>query len=137
MSSETLLIARVAFWLLAALVVLLPVRWSTSLPSSRPIRSFRYRHLHRRILGIENAIKVTLIPTILLWRMKEEISFDSRFAKLRHIWLFFAGYACLAILWSPFKLPALKMLGYFYATAFSSSSSPLPGGRVGSTLAPS
>ncbi len=116
MSSETLLIARVAFWLLAALVVLLPVRWSTLafllLVQFDLSGTATYT---AESLGIENAIKVTLIPTILLWRMKEEISFDSRFAKLRHIWLFFAGYACLAILWSPFKLPALKMLGYFYA----------------------
>jgi O-Antigen ligase len=116
MTSETLLIARAAFWLLAALVVFLPARWSTvaflllvqfdlSGTASYTAES----------LGIENAIKVTLIPTILLWRMKNEISFDSRFARLRHIWLLFAGYACLTILWSPFKLPALKMLGYFYA----------------------
>lgn len=116
MSSETLLIARAAFWLLAALVVFLPVRWSTLafllLVQFDLSGTATYT---AESLGIENAIKVTLIPTILLWRMKEEISFDSRFARLRHIWLFFAGYACLAILWSPFKLPALKMLGYFYA----------------------
>jgi O-Antigen ligase len=116
MSVETLIIARVAFWLLAALVVFLPARWSTvaflllvqfdlSGTASYTAES----------LGIENAIKVTLIPTILLWRIKEEISFDPHFARLRHIWLLFAGYACLAILWSPFKLSALKMLGYFYA----------------------
>lgn len=116
MSSETLLIARAAFWLLAALVVFLPVRWSTLafllLVQFDLSGTATYT---AESLGIENAIKVTLIPTILLWRMKDEISFDSRFATLRHIWLFFAGYACLAILWSPFKLPALKMLGYFYA----------------------
>src|SRR3984893_5497939 len=116
MSSETLLIARAAFWLLAALVVLLPVRWSTLafllLVQFDLSGTATYT---AESLGIENAIKVTLIPTILLWRMKDEISFDSRFARLRQIWLFFAGYACLAILWSPFKLPALKMLGYFYA----------------------
>ena len=60
MSSETLLIARAAFWLLAALVVLLPVRWSTLafllLVQFDLSGTATYT---AESLGIENAIKVT------------------------------------------------------------------------------
>lgn len=116
MNEKVMEIPTVLFWVLTCLTVLLPVRWSVvvflflvqidlSALGSFFISSF----------GMENAIKVIVIPTLLLLRLRKEIHFDRLARKYLILWAVFAGYACLAILWSPYKLPAMKMAGYLYA----------------------
>lgn len=66
-------------------------------------------------VGLENAIKVIVVPTILLLR--------SRFLGLKIVrniptfwlWIIFGFYITVSVIWSPLKLPAIKQLGFFYA----------------------
>ena len=66
-------------------------------------------------LGWETALKAIVLPTILLWRMRPIDLLPSACGGLRNCWLAFVGYAALAAAWSPYRLSALKMIGYFYA----------------------
>jgi hypothetical protein len=66
-------------------------------------------------LGWENAIKTVLIPTILLLRVRPLDLLPSAFSGARNFWLFLIGYAALAAAWSPYRLSAVKMIGYFYS----------------------
>ena len=116
MNDDPLFIPTVIFWILTSLAVLLPVRWSVivflflvqvdlSALSNFSISS----------MGIENGIKVVAIPTILLLKLRKEIEFDGMARKYLGCWGLFVGYAALAILWSPYRMPAIKMIGYLYA----------------------
>lgn len=116
MTSESIIIAHACFWVLAPLAIFLPIRWSIlaflvliqfDLSATGGYQS--------ETLGIDNALRVVLIPTILLWRVRKSISFDPVFKKLRLFWILLIGYSALALLWSGYKLSAVKMLGYFYA----------------------
>jgi hypothetical protein len=116
MSSEVLLIARAVFWILAVLVGVLPIRWS--IVTFLLLVQFDLSgeaFYSAESLGIENAIRVIAVPTLLLVRLRDEIDLEPHYARLRMIWLAFVGYALLATAWSPFKLSAVKMLGYLYA----------------------
>src|SRR5579862_4890749 len=66
-------------------------------------------------LGWETALKAIVIPTILLWRIWPIEALPSACNGLRNFWLCFVGYATLATAWSPYRLSAVKMIGYFYA----------------------
>jgi hypothetical protein len=66
-------------------------------------------------LGSETALKAIVIPTILLWRIRPIELMPSGCVGLRNCWLAFVGYAALAAVWSPYRLSAAKMIGYFYA----------------------
>lgn len=66
-------------------------------------------------IGIENAIKVVVLPTILLIRTRV-LGFklaQSNFAFW--LWIAFGIYITIAASWSPLKLPAIKQIGFFYA----------------------
>ena len=116
MISEVLFIAQGLFWLLALLTVALPARWSVlSLLLMVQFDLSGQAFYSAETLGIEKAVRVIVIPTLLLLRMRSEISLEPQFARLRGIWLAFCAYAVAATLWSPFKLSAIKMLGYLYA----------------------
>jgi O-antigen ligase len=116
MGHETILIARLFFWALLPLTVLLPVRWSTVaylLLIQFDLTGPAFYSADS--LGWENAIKTVVVPTILLLRILPIDALSPGVAKLGRIWLIFMAYATLAVLWSPYKLSALKMLGYLYA----------------------
>ena len=116
MNHDPLLVPTVVFWILTSLIVFLPVRWAAvfylllvqvdlSALSTFSISS----------LGYENAIKVILIPTLLLFRIRKEIELDAVSRKYLGFWALFTAYAALTILWSPYRIPAVKMIGYMYA----------------------
>lgn len=116
MNSDPLLVPTVAFWILAALTAVLPARRAVicylllvQLDLSA-LNGFSISSL-----GYENAIKVILIPTLLLFKIRKEIDFGALERKYLGFWALFAAYASLAILWSPYRLPAIKMIGYLYA----------------------
>jgi O-antigen ligase len=116
LSSDILTIARLAFWTLAVLVVLLPLRYSVIayiLLVQFDLSGSAFYSTDT--LGIENAIKVVAIPSLLWIRARRESTEDAGEPGLRWIWLLLVAYAAISIVWSPFKLAALKMLGYFYA----------------------
>lgn len=116
MSSETILIARIAFWILTVLATVLPLHFSViaylllvqfdlSGAASYSTDS----------LGLENAVKVVLIPTLLWLRARRSGPLELGECSVRLAWLLLMAYAALSVAWSPFKLSAIKMLGYFYA----------------------
>jgi hypothetical protein len=116
MSAGTIFFATIVFWISLLLVIFLPMRWTLiayfiliqidlSGPANYSLGS----------LGYENAIKVIAVPTLLLLRSRPLISMNPALSKLRFSWLALVAYAGFASLWSPYHLPAVKMMGYFYA----------------------
>jgi O-antigen ligase len=65
--------------------------------------------------GWQNAIKTVVIPTILLIRIRPFELLPAAFGSTRNFWIALVGYACIAIAWSPYRLSAVKMMGYFYS----------------------
>ena len=117
MSNETIAFARAVFWILVPLIVLLPIRWSVV--AYLVLVQFDLTGLSNystSSMGIENAIRVVAIPTLLLFRIRPIGSFSPSFAKLRQFWLLFTAYAGVAVLWSPYRLSGIKMFGYLYAS---------------------
>lgn len=117
---DTLFWLRVLFWTLAALIALGPARWALPLylvsghldlsgPTIAPAAE----------VGAENAVKVLLLPMLLLlrrgWRCHCGLS---RWTAM--LWILLGTYSALAVCWSSFSLPALKMVAYLagYALAF-------------------
>jgi hypothetical protein len=116
MHNDALLIPTILFWILASLTVVLPVRWSIMFYLLLvQIDMSGLGNFSTDSLGMENAIKVVIIPTLLLFKLRKEIHFDKTARKYFLYWFLFSAYACVAILWSPFATSALKMVGYLYA----------------------
>lgn len=113
---DSITVATAAFWILVSLIVLLPVRWSVI--AYLVLVQFDLAgvdHSSLDSLGIVNAIRVVAVPTLLLFRMRPISPLAPNFSRLRNIWLLYMAYAAIAVFWSPYRIPALKMLGYFYA----------------------
>jgi len=113
---EALLIARLFFWAFTAGTVFLAPRWAVI--SYLLLVQFDLTgsaFYSSEILGWENAVKVIVAPTILFYRLRPINFLNPNILKVARIWLLLAFYAAVAVLWSPFKLSAVKMLGYFYA----------------------
>jgi O-Antigen ligase len=113
---QTLLVAHVLFWLFAVGTAALPVRWS--IVSYLLLVQFDLTgsaFYSSEFVGWENAVKIVLVPTLLFLRLKPIKLGDSVVAKLARVWLCFAVYAAIAVLWSPYRLSGVKMLGYLYA----------------------
>jgi O-antigen ligase len=116
MGHETLLIARLFFWTFTAGTMLLPARWAVI--SYLLLVQFDLTgsaFYSSEILGWENAVKVIIVPTILFYRLRPLDFLNPSVIKVGRFWLLLTAYAAIAVLWSPFKLSAVKMLGYFYA----------------------
>jgi O-Antigen ligase len=116
MSAETIFFASTVFWISLLLVIFLPIRWALVayfiLIQIDLSGSVNYS---LGSLGYENSIKVIAVPTLLLLRSRPLISMSPALHKLRFSWLALVAYAGIASLWSPYHLPALKMMGYFYS----------------------
>jgi O-antigen ligase len=116
MSDDALFIPTVAFWILVGLTILSPVRWSVIFFLLLvQIDLSGLGNFSTESLGIENAIKVAIIPTLFLYRIRNEIHLEQSARKYFLFWIAFVGYACIAVLWSPFKTSAIKMVAYLYA----------------------
>ena len=114
--ADPIAVATVAFWILVSLIVVLPIRWSVVvylLLVQFDLAGSNNYFLDS--LGIVNAIRVIGVPTLLLLRVRPIAELAPSFSRLRNIWLLYAAYAAIAVCWSPYRIPAIKMLGYFYA----------------------
>jgi hypothetical protein len=105
-------VARILFWSLAIGVLFLPKRWALlaylviiQVDVSGP------GWASPSAVGIENAIKVGLLPLILLLRTFS-FSLLRQWTRPLQLWLLFTGYVAIAGLWSPYHLSALKMVVY-------------------------
>ena len=113
-------IARALFWSLAVAILFLPKRWALlaylviiQVDVSGP------GWASPTTLGLENGIKVGLLPLILLLRTFS-FSLVRQWTRPLRLWLLFTGYVAIAGFWSPYHLSAIKMFAYLlgYALVF-------------------
>jgi len=110
-------IARALFWSLAIAIVFLPKRWALlaylviiQVDVSGP------GWASPSAVGLENAIKVGLLPLILLLRTFS-LSLLLQWTRPLRLWLLFTAYVAIAGLWSPYHLSAFKMVAYLFGYA--------------------
>jgi hypothetical protein len=116
MPDEALLVARVLFWVFAAGVLLLPMRWSLFcfiLASHMDITSLTFNSA--TAVGFENTIRIAGLPMLLLLRTGFTSLEDLTWTLPQKIWLALIGYAAIAGFWSGFPLAAIKMVAYLIA----------------------
>jgi len=111
----------ILFWGLAAGVVFLNLRWSvlaylliaqidmTGVAGLTDLSASR--------VGIENTVKVIILPCILLWRIGWKRSEPTRWPLVAKIWISLIIYAAVSIIWTDYRLSALKMIGYLCSYA--------------------
>ena len=113
MPGEALLVARVLFWVFAAGVVLLPMRWSLFcfiLAAHMDITSLTFNSA--TAVGFENTIRIGALPLLLLLRTGFAPLKDITWTLPQKIWLGLVVYAAIAGAWSGFPLAAIKMVAY-------------------------
>jgi O-antigen ligase len=116
MNDDPMVLPTVLFWILAPLTASAPIRWSVPLYLLLvQIDLSSLGNFSTTSLGVENIIKVIIIPTILLMRIREQIHLNGWARKIAVFWAAFVAYACLTMAWSPYRTSAVKMAGYFYA----------------------
>ncbi len=116
MPDEALLVARALFWVFAAGVLVLPMRWSLFcfiLASHMDITSVTFNSA--TAVGFENTIRIAGLPTLLLLRTGFTALKDMAWTLPQKIWLALIGYAAIAGFWSEFPLAAIKMVAYLVA----------------------
>lgn len=116
MPDEALLVARALFWVFAAGVLVLPMRWSLFcfiLASHMDITSVTFNSA--TAVGFENTIRIVGLPTVLLLRTGFTALKDVAWTLPQKIWLALIGYAAIAGFWSGFPLAAVKMVAYLIA----------------------
>src|ERR1700687_3068364 len=108
----------ILFWVLAAGIVCLNLRWSVLsylLIAQIDMTGLAGPSLvSTSTIGIENAVKVIVLPGILLWRMGWIGSRQSKWPRTAKIWIGLIIYALISILWTDYPLSALKMIGYLW-----------------------
>jgi len=118
------------FWVLAFASVILPIRWSLVcylLLAQIDYSSLATGWASASSMGYANAVKLVVVPSVMLLRlMLKRYGRPARvglfIGPLRRVvrswpfvlWSAFVAYAAISIAWSPFKLSAVKQLGYFY-----------------------
>jgi O-Antigen ligase len=116
MPDEALLVARALFWVFAAGVLLLPMRWSLFcfiLAAHMDITSLTFNSA--TAVGFENTIRIVGLPTLLLLRTGFAPLKDMTWTLPQKIWLGLIVYAAIAGLWGGFPLAAIKMVAYLVA----------------------
>jgi O-antigen ligase len=116
MSETALQVATWVFWILVPLIVILPLRYALVVYLLLiQIDLAGLGNVALTSVGVTNVIRVVLLPTLLLWRTGLSSSSNPELRKLSRWWVLFASYVVVAVVWSPYKIPALKMTGYIYA----------------------
>jgi hypothetical protein len=116
MPDEALLVARALFWVFAAGVLVLPMRWSLFcfiLASHMDITSLTFNSA--TAVGFENTIRIAGLPMLLLLRTGFTSLKDMTWTLPQKIWLGLVAYAAIAGFWSGFPLAAIKMVAYLIA----------------------
>src|SRR6202047_3441974 len=96
MPGECLLVARVLFWVCAAGVLFLPMRWSLFcfiLASHMDITSLTFNSA--TAVGFENTIRIAGLPTLLLLRTGFVSLKETAWTWPQKIWLALMAYAAI------------------------------------------
>jgi len=111
----------ILFWGLAAAIVFLNLRWSVLsylLIAQIDITGLAgLTDLSPQRIGIENAVKIIVLPCILLWRIGWIRSRHSGWPLAAEIWAGLTIYSAVSTIWTPYRLSALKMVGYLCCSA--------------------
>jgi hypothetical protein len=115
--NSILTIVAMAFWALCAMVALMPLSWALPayllLAQLDPTPS---DFAGGQEIGIANTLKIAVLPTLLYLRIRRADTARSvRSQVFARVWLGFVCYVALASLWTTYRVPALKMLGFLYA----------------------
>jgi O-Antigen ligase len=116
MPDEALLVARALFWVFAAGVLVLPMRWSLFcfiLATHMDITSLTFNSA--TAVGFENTIRIAGLPMLLLVRTGFTPLKDLTWTLPQKIWMGLVAYAAIAAFWSGFPLAAIKMVAYLIA----------------------
>jgi hypothetical protein len=108
--------ARVLFWLIVPIALFGNYRWAllalialTHLDTT-PMDSYS----SSASVGLENLIKTLVIPGVLLMRIRFEPLMHP-WSRAARLWLVFTCIAAVGFLWSPYHIPAVKMVSYLIA----------------------
>lgn len=116
MGDHVLLIGHIYFWILGGAIIMLPLRWAIPCYLLVALIDSSGADLaSASTLGVENSLKVVLLPTLLMLRIGWKKYRVLSWPPLTKSWLLFFSYVVLAALWSPFQLSAIKMIGYLYS----------------------
>jgi hypothetical protein len=113
---DALFIARLLFWIFAAGVLLLPIRWAFFcfiLASHMDITSLSFTSASA--VGFENTIRIAALPTLLLLRTGFSPFKELTWTLPQKLWLGLVAYAAISGFWSGFSLSAAKMVVYLTA----------------------
>ena len=116
MPDEALLVARALFWLFAAGVLLLPMRWSLFcfiLAAHMDITSLTFNSA--TAVGFENTIRIAGLPMLLLLRTGFAPLKGMAWRLPQKLWMGLVIYAAVSGFWSGFPLAAIKMVAYLTA----------------------
>jgi hypothetical protein len=107
------LVSKILFWIFAAGVIFLPIRWAfLSLLLLMQVDVVAPEFVGTSSVGWENAVKVLVLPALVLWRVLPPESRRSIWTRSARFWMAFTCYVALAGIWSPYKLATAKMVGY-------------------------
>jgi hypothetical protein len=113
---EVYAVELVLFWLLAAGIVFLRLRWAVlCLLLAGNVEVIHPGFVSTTTVGWQNAVEAIILPIILVLRMT---NFRVPKVKLRlpvRLWVALIAYAAVSILWSQYKLSGLKMVAYLTA----------------------
>ena len=116
LANDPLIVARVLFWIFAAGVLLLPMRWSFFcfiLASHMDITSLTFASA--TAVGVENTIRITVLPVLLLARTGFAPLVQFQWTLAAKLWAALVAYAAISGLWSSYSLSAAKMVVYLAA----------------------
>ncbi len=109
--------SEVLFFVFAAVVVLpfIPLSWSLlayllCLHIAPPSAGYE----SALSFGLRNAAAAVLLPTILLARTRFRVLPLVASNPVLRLWIVFLAYVAIAVLWTPYRIPAFKQLGYLY-----------------------
>jgi len=115
-ADQALVVARVLFWICAAGVLMLPMRWAFFcfiVASHLDITTLTFTSA--TAVGFENTTRIAGLPMVLLLRTGVESFKAFLWTTPQKIWIALTAYAAIAAVWSTFPLPALKMVVYLVA----------------------
>lgn len=109
-------IEQFLFWGFALGVLFLSPRWAVlCMLLAGNVDVIRPGFVATSGVGWQNGIETLALPTILLLRMTNYRLPKIRWSKPVQLWVVLITYACVSILWSPFKLSGVKMVAYLSA----------------------
>lgn len=104
------------FYLLALGALFLPLRWGVfCMLVAGSVEVVRSGFIPTASVGWRNGVETLVIPAVLLLRMTNFRIPRIRWGFSAKVWTALVLYATVSILWSPFKLSGVKMVGFLLA----------------------